>query len=153
DPDSQYGGTHHRTRSRCFWNQHFTRAGRYGKSRAETGRLSQARPNAAGGIHFFRSSERSRANPHGHGLESGKLASGRISGVRKLFNISLSQCRASHRDRKSFAELNLKASVSLRLAFIGIASEMHAPLQLDWFLRFFNDFLKARIVAQRIPPR
>src|SRR5581483_6894097 len=78
-PDSQNRSTRHGTRSRCFRNQHFTRTGRHGKSRAETGRLSETRSNAAGRIYLFRSSQRSRTHPHGHGLESGKFASGRIS--------------------------------------------------------------------------
>jgi hypothetical protein len=43
--------------------------------------------------------------------------------------------------------MNLKGSVSLRLAFIGIASAMRALLRLDWFLGFFNEFLKAQVAA------
>src|SRR5260370_28769781 len=30
---------------------------------------------------------------------------------------------------------------------------MQYLFQRDWFLRLFNDFIKARVVAQRIPPR
>ncbi len=74
----QHGGTRHRTRSRCVRNQHFARARWYGESGAQTRRLSQTRSDASGRIHLFRSSQRPRPDPHGHGLESRKLAGWRI---------------------------------------------------------------------------
>src|SRR4029450_8758939 len=94
-PVSQYGGTHHGTRSRCFWNQHFARAGRYGKSYAETRRLSQTRSNAARRVHLFRPSQRSRTDPHGYGLESREFASRGIGSIQQPSCHSLSSCHDS----------------------------------------------------------
>jgi hypothetical protein len=41
----------------------------------------------------------------------------------------------------------------IRVSVARIGVEAANLFQRDRFLRFFNDFLKARIVAQRIPPR
>ncbi|PYI94904.1 MAG: hypothetical protein DME98_18385 [Verrucomicrobia bacterium] len=92
DAVSEYGRTRHRTRSRRLWNQYFPGTGRHGESRAQTWRLSQTRSSASGRIHFFRSSQWPRPHSHGHGLESGKFASRSINSVRKLFDVSVSQC-------------------------------------------------------------
>src|SRR5438046_8727483 len=88
-PVSQYGGTHYRTRSRCFRNQHFTRARRHVESHAETRRLSQTRSDAAGRIYLFRSSQWSRPDPNGDGLGSGKSAEWGISDGQKCLARSL----------------------------------------------------------------
>ena len=74
------------------------------------------------------------------------------SGVLALYEITDWNLEAIVVNSRTLSESIAITSARVRPKVFG-SVEVANLFQRHWLLRFFNDFLKARIVAQRIPPR